>query len=86
MKIAIGDPCVADFMASPTRVELEGFAVGRTNVLVWDEQGRLRSALDIRVVPGKVRSEERESEDCARQHLRVWCARGDEAACASLER
>jgi len=55
-RIAVGDPEIVDFVVNgPTEVQLIAKAVGDTNVLIWDGNGRLQASIDIHV--GAVRAQ-----------------------------
>ncbi len=49
-RVAVGDPKVADFVMHGSReVQIVGKSVGDTNMIIWDRQGRIQSAIDVHV-------------------------------------
>lgn len=49
-RVSVGDPEIADFVVLGTReLQIVAKAIGNTNVMIWDRQGRLQSAIDIHV-------------------------------------
>ncbi len=49
-RVAVGDPSVVDFVLHGAReVQLVAKAVGSTNVLLWDREGRIQSAVEVHV-------------------------------------